>query len=142
MNYLALGDHIVTRLKESGPPANVQATIDLTTVTEKALLTPAIYVYYISDNLGSNAGQGVSYEIRQTWGVALVVKNLRESEHRRAELGSMISDVINVIQGWQPPSDNYSRLYRENAPGPVENPGGYIYFPLHFSSRFLTNGTR
>lgn len=141
MNYLALGDVIVDRLLDTiNNVSSIFATIDLNQSTELPVPTPALMVYYIGDDLGKEAGNGMAYTIKQTWAVVIAVKNLGEANDRRAELGTLIYDVISSLQGWLPNDKRYGPLYRETSPRPLENPGGYVYFPLHFSSVFHTIG--
>ena len=140
MNHLAFGDLLVDRLKATvDSVGTVLASIELSGITEASLITPALHVYYVGEDLGDMAGRGIAYEIKQTWSVVIVTKNLRLPGPRRTELGGIITDVLRALQGWQA-SAEYSPIYRENAPGPKDDPGGYTYFPLHFSTKFLTAG--
>ena len=140
MNHLAFGDLLVDRLiAKVDSVGTVLASIELSGLTEASLITPALHVYYVGENLGDMAGRGVALETTQTWSVVIVTKNLKLPGPRRVELGVIITDVLNALQGWKA-SPSYSHLYRENAPGPKDDPGGYTYFPLHFSTKFLTTG--
>ena len=140
MNHLGFGDLLVARLSDTVTSVGtVLASIELSGVTDASLITPALHVYYVGEDLGDMAGRGIAYEIKQTWSVVIVTKNLRLPGPRRAELGDIITDVLKSLQGWQANSA-YSPMYRENAPGPKDDAGGYTYFPLHFSTKFLTTG--
>jgi hypothetical protein len=140
MNHLAFGDLLVDRLSTTVTSVNtVLASIQLSGLTEASLITPAIHVYYVGEDIGDMAGMGIAYEIKQTWSTVIVTKNLRLPGPRRFELGEIITDVLHSLQGWKA-SNMYSPLYRENAPGPKDDPGGYTYFPLHFSVKILTSG--
>lgn len=139
-NYLQLGELIESRLKEKIPDVDtIMALVDLAAVMEGPVSPPAIVVYYVNESLGDMAGNGVIYETKQVWAVVLMVKNLRLIGYRRAELGELITRVLNALQGWTP-SPRFSPLYREQSDQPVENPGGYVFFPLHFSANFITIG--
>ena len=141
MNHLALGELLVERLlNKVDSVGTVLASIELSGLTEASLITPALHIYYVGEDLGDMAGRGIAYEIKQTWSVVIVTKNLKMPGPRRAELGGIITEVLQALQGWQA-GPAYSPMYRENAPGPKDDPGGYTYFPLHFSTRFLTEGT-
>ena len=140
MNHLSFGDLLVDRLKGTVTTVeNVLASIELSGLTEASLITPALHIYYVGEDLGDMAGQGIAYEVKQTWSVVIVTKNLRLPGPRRTELGEIITDVLRSLQGWKA-GNAYSPLYRENAPGPKDDPGGFTYFPLHFSCKILTQG--
>ena len=140
VNHLAFGDLLVERLIDKvDSVGTVLASIELSGLTEASLITPALHIYYVGEDLGDMAGNGIAYEIKQVWSVMVVTKNLRMPGPRRAELGGIITDVLKALQGWQA-GPRYSPLYRENAPGPKDDPGGYTYFPLHFSTKFVTTG--
>jgi len=142
MNYLVLGDIIVERLRSKITSVDyIQAVLDLSSLSQTVLITPAIYVYYVGDDLGDNAGRGMAFEVKQTWAVVAAIKNLHELEAvRRQELGELVGDIITAIQGWRPDDKRFYHLYREKSPSPVENPGGYAFFPIYFSSKFITTG--
>lgn len=140
-NYLALGDLIVNKLRSSVTSIEyIESAIDLSTILNSTIVTPSLYVYYVSDDLGSYAGKGVTYEIKQTWAVVIVIKNLSDQSYRLAELGELVHEVLINLYGWLPTDTKYGPLYREASPSPATSDGGYVYFPLHFSSRFLTQG--
>ena len=140
MHHLAFGDLLVTRLQSTvASVGTVLASIELSGLTEASLITPALHIYYVGEDIGDMAGRGVAYEIKQTWSVVIATKNLRLPGPRRVELGEVITDVLRSLQGWKA-SDLYTPLYRENAPGPTYDHGGYSYFPLHFSTKMLTIG--
>ena len=140
MNHLAFGELLAARLTaETTTVGTILSSIELSGLTEASLITPALHIYYVGEDIGDMAGRGIAYEITQTWSVVIVTKNLRLPGPRHAELGEIITDVLHALQGWRA-SNMYSPLYRENAPGPKNDYGGYSYFPLHFSVRILTTG--
>ena len=140
-NYLMLGDLIVEHLQTTlSSIKQVRAAIDLAEVQNEVLVTPSIHVVYIGDQLGQQAGDGSHQEVIQTWAAILAVKNLREDEvHRRQELGELVLQVLQSLHGWEP-GVYFTPLYRDNNPSPVVSAGGYVFYPLHFSSKLLTNG--
>ena len=140
VNHLAFGDLLVDRLIDTvDSVGTVLASIEQSGLTEASFITPALHVYYVSEDFGDVAALGRAHEIKQTWSVRIVTKNLKLPSPRLAELGGIITDVLNSLQGWKA-SPSYSALCRVPAPGPKNDPGGYTHFPLYFSTKFLTTG--
>lgn len=137
MDYLEYGTYIIDRLKDQLDHITVLTSDDLTDVTETAQILPAAHVYFSGESFGDSAGKGVSHVVTQKWTVVIAVRNLKKSTQ---PLGAIVAETIKALQGYQVNDPKYGALYREQAQAPVYNPGGYIYFPLTFSVRFITTG--
>lgn len=145
-DYLADEALIVARLKlkTTGFGNNVLNAADLAGVEQTKQITPAVFVIYIGDRLGKEAGRGIGQEVFQQWAVVVAVRNARSQrtgEGARSDAGPLMTEVIAALQGWEPATGRRP-LKRIQAPWrPKYSPGGYAEFPLAFETELNTLGT-
>ena len=142
IDYLALGPLIIEHLQGSVKGARaVLSADDLADAELSGQTLPALHVYYVADQIATESNLGANVESDQTWAVIVVVRHARLASERRGRAGELISEVFNVMQGWQPPGNEFGELHRIASPGPTYTPGGVAYFPLYFVSRVLQTAT-
>lgn len=137
-DYLALEPLLVARLRaEVSGVKTVQGVADLASLSSKQQVTPAIYVVYLGDIVGTTAGNAQPCD--QIWAVVPTVyyadaSNTGEGARRTA--GPLITRTLAALSNWRPRQD-MKPLRRVQSNAPAEYDDGYGYFPLLFTSGFV-----
>lgn len=137
-DYLALEPLLIARLRAevTGVKA-VQGAADLASVSAKQQVTPAVYVIYLGDNVGPNAG--AAHVVSQTWAVVPTVYYADANgtgEGARRLAGPLIGQCIAALAGWTPRID-IKPLARVQSSTPAEYADNFGYFPLLFVGSFV-----
>lgn len=140
MNYLALGELLITRLNDIPEFVDVLSGEQLSKVTEENLSTPAAHVVYLGDAIDKTAQGGVISKIKQRWMVVIAVQTFDGSDTQQ-EAGELMGKVFEHLQGWKP-APEFTNLHRESAGTPPLYKNGYGYFPLLFTTHMTIKGKR
>lgn len=99
---------------------------------------PACYVGLLRERLASEADQGRGQEVAQTWGVLVVVRNVRGvgGADAFAAGGEIVGALIAALSGWEP-APALERLRRVNAPAPAYA-NGFAYLYVAFETTLFT----
>lgn len=131
---------------EDKPPViNVFAARDLATVQESGQITPAVHVLLDSFEADAITRDGKAQQITQRWLVVIVVRSadgVRAGEGVKASAGPLIVRTFNALAGWEPPGGDFSPLLHVTPPArPDYSPGGFMYFPLAFTTSCVMRTT-
>lgn len=101
---------------------------------------PACYVGLLRERLASEVGQGQGQEVAQTWGVLVVVRNVKGvgGAEAFAAGGEIVGTLIEQLSGWEPAIE-LDRLRRVNAPAPAYA-NGFAYLYVAFETTLFTQG--
>lgn len=137
-DYLALEPLLIARISAtvSGLQA-VQGVADLASLADKQQITPAVYVIYLGDIVGTMAGNAQPTD--QVWAVVPTVYYADPSdtgEGARRLAGPLITRTLAALSNWRPRQD-MKPLRRMASSTPAAYDNGYGYFPLLFTSGFV-----
>lgn len=137
-DYLALEPLLVARLTSAVSGVKVvQGVADLASLASKQQVTPAIYVIYLGDIVGTAAGKAQPTD--QIWAVVPTVYYADASdtgEGARRLAGPLITRTLAALSHWRPRMD-MKPLQRMASSTPAAYDDGYGYFPLLFTSGFV-----
>jgi hypothetical protein len=147
MNYLALEDLIIARLKARLPELSgaIDGMYDLDGVSANAQQAPRIDVVPFGEQVlpgdKQRSHNGLVQIVQQRWMVVAVVRNgrdMRTGVAARREAGDLLWRINASLQGWNPGPD-FGPLHKINAP-PPQYEKGFGYFPLAYASNIVRKG--
>ena len=133
-DYLEVEPLIVARLKEEVRNARVHSSWGQPVIKETTDLPPSVMVFLEDDRPGTTAANGQDQKIEQVWLTLVVVRDAEQ------EAGSLISQVVRALVGWEPSGSPFSAFKRvKSVYSPDYSPNGVFYFPLAFATSFVFN---
>lgn len=138
---------LIARLTGTMPEdVKVLTANDLVGVREQSQHAPAVHVLYESTRAQPANDKAPSLPtqqaVEQTWAVVAVIRNSASqlsAKDARSNASVLTGQIICALLGWRP-GNAYSRLRLTTAPRPDYGPGGVVYFPLLFTTRFVLSG--
>ncbi|MEO5377702.1 MAG: hypothetical protein H7832_07975 [Magnetococcus sp. DMHC-6] len=107
---------------------------------------PAVHLLLDSANPVRTVGRGRTILVEQRWVLLVLVKSVQgvlSGEGAREAAGPLISQVIQSMAGWKPEGDRFMPFQWERSNYMVEYAaGGFIFFPLLFSTQFVLDVER
>lgn len=134
-DYLAVEPMIISRLNTKIPHVSIKSTWGMPKIQETIDLPPAILVFLEEDRPGQLQllGGGATQQVEQIWLCLIVVADPEN------EAGTLISQVIQALNGWQPTGETFSAFKRVKSTFvPDTSPNGVYYFPVAFSTSFIS----
>ena len=134
-DYFAAGPLIAARLTAQLAGVNIKSTWGIPRIQEQFDLPPAVLVS-LEDDRPDEIVNWTSQKVEQIWTCVVVVSDPDN------EAGSLISQVIQAMNGWQPSGSGtpFSPFQRVKSELQHEcSPNGVLYFPLAFSTTFVFN---
>jgi len=129
---------IVSRLQAHGVCEAVYTASELSAITERAQITPAVHVIYSGYSPTREVGRGAIQEVETRWTVVVAVRSARrDGPHEKAD--QIFDDVIAALAGWSP-GEGRSPLRLTAAPAAEHRPG-FSYYPVQFTTRETVRGT-
>lgn len=102
----------------------------------RASALPAAHVLYAGDQVLPGPDNGESGVCDQIWCVAIVAKNNRDAAALRADVGPLVSKVIQLIAGWDCDVVGLRSFRRARISNtPKFNPNKKAIYPLFFAAR-------
>ena len=141
MNYLAIGEQIVERLKSQVPELlEVYTPAEVGDAEQSTQVTPCAHVVYGGDQIAATAGGGKANIIPQKWFVILAVNHasaqLGDTSAIRREAGEIIPKILAALNGFKPAS-SMRPLTRVDASAPVYE-STFAYYPFAFEGQLIT----
>lgn len=134
-DYLAAEPLIVARLNDQINNVTIQSTWGMPKIQETFDLPPAVMVFLEDDRPGQIQllDDGATQKVEQIWLCLIVVADAEN------DAGPLISQVIRAINGWQPAGETFSAFRRvKSSFVPDTSPNGVYYFPVAFSTSFIS----
>jgi len=143
-DYLFLEPLLIERVRaEVAGLALVGGVPDLASVAERQQLSPAVYLIYLGDELGTGpkaqGGLGQVQTVSQLWAAVLALYCADpngEGSGARREAGPLLGQLLNALTGWTARAD-VTPLTRRQGPSEVAYADGYFYYPLVFQTSFV-----
>lgn len=140
MDYLGLGEHIVSRLRATIPTLHIAHGNELADLVEGTVTPrfPSAYVLFMQDDEIRDAGDGANELVTQRWQVVLVVREVsepRSSQRLLSAAGPLLSQVIHALRGWTPDPLIWGPLRRQPG-GPAQYVPGLLFLSLEFITTF------
>lgn len=140
-NWLAAEPLLVSRIKQQATGLRaVYTAADLAALEApadpRASALPAAHILYAGDQLVEVADNGEAEVVDQIWCVAIVARNDRGADALRAEVGPLVSQVLQAMAGWNAGISglrNFRRARLSNMPR--FNPNKKAIYPLFFAAR-------
>ncbi|MDD3610467.1 MAG: hypothetical protein PHI49_12040 [Halothiobacillaceae bacterium] len=143
LDHFAVGVAIRDRLAEALPALRqVRIAASLAEIADWQPVSPAVWVIWDGDRVAESAGRGQAQLVRQRWVVALIVRSLKDAASGGGVIeaaGPLLSRLLALLMGWQPPMPGCRPLERTDAPQPGYG-AGYGYFPLAFLAPLHLHG--
>lgn len=132
-------------LKLTIPSANIRQAISLEWAINNQL-SPSVNIIYFDDvpdaGPGGSARSGRSQASDQYWLLLVSQRNV-EGSGNSADMaaGVLVKDVLTALLGYEL-SPGHGKLHWQKCPYRKTDRNGYAHFPLLFSTRIVTTGTR
>lgn len=144
-DYLFLEEVFIQRIRDKVTGLLFVGGIpDVQVLEDQQQYSPAVYVIYLGDAIGTGAasrgGPGSRVQkVEQHWAFVLALTAADATgtgEQARRQAGPLLGQLIEAITGWQPTPDT-AALQRAARQAPVSYSDGYFYYPLVFTTTFM-----
>ncbi len=133
-DYLAAEPLIVARLEDQIPDVTIRSTWGMPKFQEAPDTPPAILLVLENDTPGEMTIDGGAQLVHQTWTCVVLVSDAAN------EAGPLLSQVIQAMNGWVPPGEQFSPFRRVKSGMTHDySPSTVLYFPLAFQTSFVFN---
>jgi len=141
-NLLVAEELIIERLENTIDDIKILSTADLSGVTERSQIIPAIHVVYAGYKLETEGQQSQSMAfIRQKWITMIVDRDIRSIKNGKTispNAGIVHSQIIKSLFGYQlSPDHSFMRL---ESPQPPRYANNFAYYPIPFSTKIQLEG--
>jgi hypothetical protein len=139
MNYFRIENILMERLKGGLPQIHNIITHSYSgEIPETINVFPTIYIQYVKETINNPNNTTSFYNVDQVWAIIILTQNSSLIDSKLFEPGEIITDVINLVQGWNPDQSYIgSPFKRIDSQPPIYKDGGYLLFPIYFSIKIL-----
>lgn len=82
-------------------------------------------------------------QVEQSWLIVVVVRNVSSisGEHARQDIDAIVEETLQSLNGYVL-GEKYTRLSRTKSPYRITFRNGFLYFPMLFKTKMMTEGIK
>jgi len=128
---------IVQRLTQKVADVHIATADQLSEVSERQQVTPALHVIYSGFSPTREIGQGTVQEIESRWTIVIAIRSARRGGTKE-KADTLFDSVISAISGFKPTA-SHAALKLSGSPGAQHVPG-FSYYPIQFVTKETVRG--